>query len=160
MTCVDGWSPTDLNWTPEKANASELQGSDNQHSQHSIWESDDQPSFQPKEHETLAYLLLLVRSDATYSQHLSNMHFQLRQLQFDDHCSRIINIVKCLCLLSVWLLKILYAGLPACDIAQLHSVQNAAERLSGGLSKYDSVTPVLRDVLHCLLIKERINLRS
>ena len=53
----------------------------------------------------------------------------------------------------------LYAGLPACDIAQLQSVQNAGTRLFGGVSKYDSVTPVLRDVIHWLPIKERINFK-
>ena len=51
----------------------------------------------------------------------------------------------------------LYACLPACDIAQLQSVQNAAARLFGDVSKYDSVTFVLRDVLHWLPIKDRIN---
>ena len=47
----------------------------------------------------------------------------------------------------------LYAGLPACDIAQLQSVQNSAARLFGGVSKYDSVTPIFGDVLHWLPIK-------
>ena len=53
----------------------------------------------------------------------------------------------------------LYVGLLACDIAQLQSVQNAVARLLGGASKYDSVTPVLRDVLHWLPIKEVINFK-
>ena len=43
--------------------------------------------------------------------------------------------------------------------AQLQSVQNADARLFGGVSKYDSVTPVLRDVLHWLPIKEHINFK-
>ena len=53
----------------------------------------------------------------------------------------------------------LSAGLLACHIAQLQSVQNAAARLFGGVSKYDSVTSVLRDVLQWLPFKERINFK-
>ena len=53
----------------------------------------------------------------------------------------------------------LFAGLPACDIAQLLSVQNAAARLFGGVPKHDSVTPVFRDDLHWLPIKEWINFK-
>ena len=53
----------------------------------------------------------------------------------------------------------LYVGLPSCDIAQLESVQNATIRLFGSVSKYDSVTSVLCDVLHWLPIKERINFK-
>ena len=45
------------------------------------------------------------------------------------------------------------------ETAQLQSVQNAAARLFGGVSKYESVTPVLCDVLHWLPIKERINFK-
>ena len=50
-------------------------------------------------------------------------------------------------------------SLQVCPLAQLQSVQNAAARLFGGVSKYDSVTPVLHDVLHWLPIKERINFK-
>ena len=38
-------------------------------------------------------------------------------------------------------------------------MQNAVARLFGGVSKYDSVTPVLHDVLHWLPIKEQINFK-
>ena len=47
-------------------------------------------------------------------------------------------------------------GLPACDISRLQSVQNAAERLFGCLSRFDSVDHVLCDDLHWLPVKQRI----
>ena len=46
--------------------------------------------------------------------------------------------------------------LPACDISRLQSVQNAAGRLFGGVSRFDSVHHVLRDDLHWLPVKQRI----
>ena len=51
----------------------------------------------------------------------------------------------------------LFARLPACDIAQLQSVHNAAARLFGGVSKYDSVTQ--SSVTLFTPIKERINFK-
>ena len=51
-----------------------------------------------------------------------------------------------------------YADLPACDIAHPQSAQTAA-RLFGEVLKYDSVIPVLHDVLHWLPIKERVNFK-
>ena len=47
-------------------------------------------------------------------------------------------------------------GLPACDINRLQSVQIAAERLFGGVSRFDSVDHVLRDDIHWLPVKQRI----
>ena len=43
-----------------------------------------------------------------------------------------------------------------CDISRLQSVQNAAGRLFGGVSRFDSVNHVLRDDLHWLPVKQRI----
>ena len=54
----------------------------------------------------------------------------------------------------------LLAGLPACYVRCLQSVQNAAGRLFVGLFRYDSVEHVLRDKLHWLPIMQRINSRS
>ena len=53
----------------------------------------------------------------------------------------------------------LMAGLPLCDIQHLQSVQNAAARLFGGMSKRGSVVPVLRENLHWLPIKQRIDFK-
>ena len=50
----------------------------------------------------------------------------------------------------------LFFGLPKCDINKLQRVQNAAARLIGGLARFDHVTPVMRDTLHWLPIKQRI----
>ena len=47
-------------------------------------------------------------------------------------------------------------GLPACDISRLQSVQNAAGRLFGGISRFDSVDHVLRNDLHWLPVKQII----
>jgi len=38
----------------------------------------------------------------------------------------------------------------------IQTVMNAAARLVGGLSRFDHVTPVLRDALHWLPIQQRI----
>ena len=51
----------------------------------------------------------------------------------------------------------LMVGLPLCDIQRLQSVQNAAARLFGGVSKPGSVVTVLRDDLHWLPMKQRID---
>ena len=53
----------------------------------------------------------------------------------------------------------LYAGLLDYDIAQLLSIQSASAHLFGGMWKYDSATPFLRDVLHWLPIKGWINFK-
>jgi len=50
-------------------------------------------------------------------------------------------------------------GLPYCDVRKLQSVQNAAARLLGGLSKYDHITPILRDKLHWLPIRQRVDFK-
>ena len=52
-----------------------------------------------------------------------------------------------------------FAGLPAHDIARLQSVQNAAARPFGGISKSENVQPVLRDVIHWLPVGERITFK-
>jgi len=50
----------------------------------------------------------------------------------------------------------LYYGLPKCDLRKLQRVQNSAARLFGGLSKYDHITPIMRE-LHWLPIQQRID---
>ena len=46
----------------------------------------------------------------------------------------------------------LLIGSPACDIRCLQSVQNAAARLYGDVSEFDSIQPVMRGKLHWLPI--------
>jgi len=53
----------------------------------------------------------------------------------------------------------LFYGLPDSSISKLQSVQNAAARLFGGLRKFDHVTPILRDQLHWLPIRQRIDFK-
>ena len=50
-------------------------------------------------------------------------------------------------------------GLPACDVRRLQYVQNAAGRLFGGVSRYDSVEHVLGDKLHWLPVVRRIKFK-
>ena len=50
-------------------------------------------------------------------------------------------------------------GLPKYEIRKLQSVQNTAARLLGGLKRYDHVTPILRDELHWLPIRARIEFK-
>ena len=48
------------------------------------------------------------------------------------------------------------AGLPACEFNRIQSVLNSAARLIYGRSKYDHVTPLLRDKLHWLRAEQRV----
>jgi hypothetical protein len=97
-------------------------------------------------------------------QHINNVcrqcYFQLRQL-------RVIRknlpspVVKTLLHAFIssrldYCNSLLY-GLPNCEIMKLQSVQNAAARLFGGLRKFDHITPVLKNDLHWLPIKARID---
>ena len=50
-------------------------------------------------------------------------------------------------------------GLPKCELNKLQAVQNAAARLVGGLSRYDHITPIMRDNLHWLPIKYRVDFK-
>jgi len=47
-------------------------------------------------------------------------------------------------------------GVAKTTIQRLQTVMNAAGRLVGRLSRFDHVTPVLRDALHWLPIQQRI----
>jgi len=50
-------------------------------------------------------------------------------------------------------------GAAKTTIQRLQTVMNAAARLVGGLGKYDHVTPVLRDMLHWLLIQQQLEFK-
>ena len=97
-------------------------------------------------------------------QHFSNVcrscYFQLRQLRVVWR-SLPPGVLRTLLHSFVWwrldYCNSLMAGLSLCDIQRLQSVQNAAARLFGGVSKRGSVVPVLRDDLNWLPIKQRID---
>ena len=166
MTRVDGCSPIDLNWTLTRPNASEWQqGSDSQHLQHPIWQLEVGGSIIVPT-KGARNLGVFFDSKLDMKSHIFNIcptcYFQLRQLR--TVCRSLQpEILKTLlhafvsCRLDYY--NSLFAGLPACDIAQLQLIQNAAARLFGSVSKYDSVTPVLRNVLHWPPIKEQINFK-
>ena len=86
--------------------------------------------------------------------------FQLRQLRVI--CRRLPKDILKILLHSFvfsrldYCIALLY-GLPKCQLKKLQSVQNAAARLFGGLRKYDHITPLLRDQLHWLPVKARID---
>ena len=94
-------------------------------------------------------------------QHISNVcrsyYFQLRQLRIvrwslPSGVLRSTFVLKVLLLHSLLSCRLDYcnslmAGLPLCDLHRLQSVQNAAARLFGGVSKRGSVA-ALRDDLH------------
>jgi len=52
----------------------------------------------------------------------------------------------------------LFYGLHERDLRKLQAVQNAAARLVRGLSRYDHITPVMRD-LHWLHVRQRIEFK-
>jgi hypothetical protein len=51
--------------------------------------------------------------------------------------------------------NVLYAGLPTTKLARLQRIQNAAARLYSGCSRYEHITPVLRE-LHWLPVASRV----
>ena len=99
-------------------------------------------------------------------QHISNIcrtcYFHLRQLRTvrrslpPDILETLLHAFV-LCRLDYC--NSLFAGLPACDIARLQSVQNTAARFFCGISMFESVQPVLRDILHWLPVCERITFK-
>ena len=99
-------------------------------------------------------------SEVAHFQHLSNM---LLSTSIVANSSPITATIDFKTLLHAFVscrfdyCSSLYADVLSCDTAQLQSVQCAAARLF--VSKYDSVTPVLRDVLNWLPIKERITVK-
>jgi hypothetical protein len=99
-------------------------------------------------------------------QHIANItrlsYFQLRQLRV---ISRSLTKDALKMLLHAFVFSrldycnSLFYGLPDNSISKLQSVQNAAARLFGGLRKFDHVTPILRDHLHWLPIRQRIDFK-
>ena len=93
-------------------------------------------------------------------QHISNIcrscFFQLRQLRVIRRTLPK-DVLKTLLHVSSHLdyCNSLFYGLPKCHIGKLQTVQNAAARLFGGLRKYDYISPVLKNDLHWLPIKQR-----
>ena len=99
-------------------------------------------------------------------QHIANIsrqsYFQLRQLRV---VSRSLTKDALKMLLHAFVFSrldycnSLFFGLPDTSISKLQSVQNAAARLFGGLRKFYHVTPILRDQLHWLPIRQRIDFK-
>ena len=99
-------------------------------------------------------------------QHISNVcrlcYFQLRQLRVVRRSlppGVLLTLLHSFVSCCLDYCNSLMAGLPLCDIQRLQSVKTAAARLFGGVSKRGSVVPVLRDDLHWLPIKQRIDFK-
>jgi len=97
-------------------------------------------------------------------QHINNVcrqcYFQLRQLRVIRKTlpqSVVKTLLHAFVSSRLDYCNSLFYGLPNCDIKKLQSVQNAAARLFGGLRKFDHITPVLKNDLHWLPIKSRID---
>ena len=136
---------------------------DSQHLQHPTWLLEDQSSYLPKEHVTLAYLLtaswIWSRTFPTSVKHVT-FNFDSCE-QFADHCNQIYinDSVRCLCLLPVGLLQ-----LPVCRSTRFRhsSTTVGTECCCTPIWRRIEVWQchsVLRGVLHWLPIKERINFK-
>ena len=97
-------------------------------------------------------------------QHINNVcrqcYFQLRQLRVIRKTlpqSVVKTLLHAFVSSRLDYCNSLFYGLPNCEIKKLQSVQNAAARLFGGLRKFDHITPVLKNDLHWLPIKSRID---
>ena len=119
------------------------------------------------QHSTVARNLGVYFDDQlNMRQHIANItrqsYFQLRQLRV---VSRSLTKDALKMLLHAFVFSrldycnSLFYGLPDSSISKLQSVQNAAARLFGGLRKFDHVTPILRDQLHWLPIRQRIDFK-
>ena len=112
-------------------------------------------------------LVVCFDNQLSLKKHISNVckscYFQLRQLCVirrslpSDVLRTLLHaFIKC----RLDYCNSLLVGLPACDISRLQSAKNAAGRLFGGVSRFDSVDHVLRDDLHRLPVNQRIISRS
>lgn len=109
---------------------------------------------------------LFLNSNLDLEQHISNVcwtcFFQLWQMWIicrllqPDMLKTLVHALA-ICWLDYG--NSLFAGMPACDIQWLQSNQNTPVRLFGSTSKYDSIQPILCDVMHWLLVRERVNFK-
>ena len=75
-----------------------------------------------------------------------------RSLTLDARRAIVTALVAC----SLDYCNVLLYGFAKTEIQLLQTVMNAAARLVGGLGRYDHFTPVLRDTLHWLSIRQRV----
>jgi len=99
-------------------------------------------------------------------RHINNVcstsFFQLRQLRVIRRtlsCDVLKTLLHAFISTRLDYCNSLFYGLPKCDLRKLQVVQNAAARLFGGLKKYDHITPVMKEKLHWLPVKQRIDFK-
>ena len=83
---------------------------------------------------------------------------QIRCIRRSLPRSSLATLITAFILSKVDYCNVALAGLPKRDLDRLQSVINAAARLTTGASRYDHVTPLLKD-LHWLRVPERISFK-
>ena len=109
---------------------------------------------------------VLLSSDMSMNSHVnkvvSECFYKLRQLKTCRRCLPTpvaASLINCFVISKVDYCNALLAGQPDYIICRLQSVLNAAARLIFGLRKLDHITETLRDRLHWLRIRERVDFK-
>ena len=91
-----------------------------------------------------------------------NMFFQLRLLKVIRNCIPLDTtktLVNAFAVTRLDYCNSLLAGIPSCQLDRLQLVFNATARLGCRASRYDHITPLLRDELHWFRCRERITFK-
>jgi len=109
---------------------------------------------------------VLLSTDMSMNSHVNKMvsecFYKLRQLK---SCRRCLptpvaeSLINCFVVSKVDYCNALLAGQPDYVVCRLQSVLNAAARLIFGLRKFDHITEILRDRLHWLQVRERVDFK-
>jgi hypothetical protein len=86
----------------------------------------------------------------------------LRQLKSVSHSlprDTTRQLVQCLILSRIDYCNVAFSNLPKQQLDRLQSVINASARLVARVRKYDHITPVLRDELRVLKVRERLQFK-
>jgi hypothetical protein len=93
---------------------------------------------------------------------VSECFYKLRQLKSCRRCLPIPvaeSLINCFVVSKVDYCNALFAGQPDYIVCRLQSVINAAARLIFGLRKFGHITEILRDRLHWLQVRERVDFK-
>ena len=74
--------------------------------------------------------------------------------------STAIQLVNCFVIARVDYCNSIVSGIPKYQHDRIQSVLNAAARLIFGVNRYDHITPLLKDRLHCLRVPQRIDFKQ
>src|SRR6218665_1016444 len=106
---------------------------------------------------------VLLESDLSMRRHVAwTVGYCFRQLRLIRSCIKPLSLGAAEAAVAAFVTSrvdrynSLFAGAPACLLDGFQSVLNAAARLICNRRKHDHVTPLLRDVVHWLLVPFRI----